>query len=182
MKFKKSTLLGALALFSFLVLTSCGNTSTNNKTSSGNQTSTTIVEEEVTGILTMVDDNSIYFDNQLASTETIKLKIDGKDAVIGNNAFTAASEIKFEGTSENKLYIYIVGMTKDGNKESYTFQASRGLNASTDDGMNVGTRKLNLMKNNTKIFISVATQDDGWNKTLSIKLNDYIEKSRQGSF
>ena len=73
--------------------------------------------------------------------------------------------------------------TKDNNEESYTFAMSYGLNASTAEGMNVATKKLNtLMANKTKVFVSVSTRADDWNKTLSLKLNSYIERNSQGGF
>ncbi|MBQ7641512.1 MAG: hypothetical protein IJS83_03505 [Acholeplasmatales bacterium] len=74
-------------------------------------------------------------------------------------------------------------MTKDNNEESYTFAMSYGLNASTAEGMNVATKKLKtLMANKTKVFVSVSTRADDWNKTLSLKLNSYIERNSQGGF
>ncbi len=134
-------------------------------------------------MLLFVDDNSIYYDKNILDSKGVTLKIDDKTATVGNNAFTSSSTIKFDGTTENKLYIYMIGMTKDNNKESYTFSMSYGLNASTPKGMNVATRKLKtLMANKTKVFVSVSTSPNDWNKTLSLKLNSYIERNSQGGF
>ena len=77
----------------------------------------------------------------------------------------------------------MVAMTKEDNKESYTFAMSYGLNASTAEGMNVATKKLStIAKNKTRVFVSVSTRADDWNKTLSLKLNNYIERNANGSF
>ena len=186
MKLKGKLFLGLMALGGLFAVASCSNSkepTTSTTPSSGGSTTTTTQSEAVMGILLFVDDNNIYFDNNLSATEGVKLTIDGKDASHGNNAFTSTSAFKFEGTTENKLYIYMVAMTKNGNEERYTFASSIGLNAKTEEGMNVATKKLtSLASGKTRIFVSVSTQEGGWDKTLSLKLNNYIESSLGGSF
>ena len=182
MKLKNKLFLGALFLASSITLASCNEIDVpeGGKSQSTSQLESTqeSTQEALSDILLFVDDNSIYYDNQLLSTEGVTLKINGSAAVTGNNPVTASSEVQFEGTTTNKLYIYIVGMTKSGNEESYTFAMSSGLNASTAEGMNVATRRLNTLRNGkTRVFISVSTQEEGWNKTLSLKLNSYIESN-----
>ena len=185
MKLKNMLLLSGAAFLSIFALASCGgsNTTTSTTTNTNSTTTTTQNQNEEKDLLLFVDDNNIYYDKNILDSEGITLKIDDKTAVLGNNAFTSSSTIKFEGTTGNKLYIYMVGMTKDNNEESYTFSMSYGLNASTAEGMNVATKKLKtLMANKTKVFVSVSTRADDWNKTLSLKLNSYIERNSQGGF
>ena len=184
MKLKNMLLLSGVAFLSIFALASCGgSTAAVSNTTNTNTTQTQANEDTDKDLLLFVDDNNIYFDNNLLDSEGVTLKIDDKTAVVGNNAFTSSSTIKFEGTTEKKLYIYMVGMTKDNNEESYTFSMSYGLNASTAEGMNVATKKLStIAKNKTRVFVSVSTRADDWNKTLSLKLNSYIERNSQGSF
>ena len=187
MKLKGKLLLGALALGGVFAVASCGGntsgqTSTTPATPSTTQTDPTSTQSEVMNVLAFMNDNTIYFDNQLAASEGIKLKSGDTELVKGSNTLSANATFAFEGTTENKLYIYIVGMAKDGNKESYTFMESYGLNASTEKGMNVGTSKLNLVaKDKTKVFVSVSTSPNAWDKTLSDKLNTYITNNSAGS-
>jgi len=187
MKLKNMILLSGAAFLSIFALASCGgsNAAVSNTTNANTTNTNTTQADEDTDkdLLLFVDDNNIYFDNNLLDSEGVTLKIDDKTAVKGNNAFTSTSTIKFEGTTENKLYIYMVAMTKEDNKESYTFAMSYGLNASTAEGMNVATKKLStIAKNKTRVFVSVSTRADDWNKTLSLKLNNYIERNASGSF
>ncbi len=182
MKLKNKLFLGALFLASVGALASCneinapdpgGNTPQSSQSSAAESSSSQ--EESLSDILIFVDDNAIYFDNQLPSTVGVTLKIDGNTAITGNNAVTASSTVAFEGTTTSKLYVYIVGMTKNGNQETYSFTSSIGLNASTAEGMNVATRRLNTLRNGkTRVFVSVSTSENGWNQALSIKLNIYI--------
>ena len=186
MKLKNMLLLSGAAFLSIFALASCGgsNATTSTTTNTNSTTTTTQADDsEDKDLLLFVDDNNIYYDKNILDSEGVTLKIDDKTATLGNNAFTSSSTIKFEGTTENKLYIYMIGMTKDNNEESYTFAMSYGLNASTPEGMNVATTKLKtLMTNRTKVFVSVSTRADDWNKTLSLKLNSYIERNSQGGF
>lgn len=184
MKLKNMLLLSGAAFLSIFALASCGGSNAATSNTTNTNSNTTQAEEDTDkDLLLFVDDNNIYFDNNLLDSEGVTLKIDDKTAAKGNNAFTSSSTIKFEGTTENKLYIYMVAMTKEKNKESYTFAMSYGLNASTAEGMNVATKKLStLAANKTRVFVSVSTRADDWNKTLSLKLNDYIERNAKGSF
>ena len=79
MKLKGKLLLGALALGGVFAVASCGGntsgqTSTTPATPSTTQADPTSTQSELINVLAFMNDNTIYFDNQLAASEGIKLK------------------------------------------------------------------------------------------------------------